>query len=69
MAPAGTPKPVLERMSAEINKIIQSQQGREDILKYGLLVTGTTPSEFDDIIKRDTPRWGDVIRRAKITLQ
>jgi tripartite-type tricarboxylate transporter receptor subunit TctC len=69
MAPAGTPKPVLDRMSAEINRIIQSPQGREDILKYGLLVTGTTPPEFDDIIKRDTPRWGDVIRRAKITLQ
>ena len=69
MAPAGTPKPVLERMSAEINRIIQTPQGREDILKYGLLATGTTPSEFDDIIKRDTPRWGDVIRRAKIALQ
>ena len=53
-------------MSAEINKIIQSPEGREQILKFGLLVTGTTPDEFADIIRRDTPRWGEVIRRAGI---
>ena len=65
-APAGTPKAIAERMSAEINKIIQSPEGREQILKFGLLVTGTTPDEFADIIRRDTPRWGEVIRRAGI---
>ena len=65
-APAGTPKPVIERMSAEINKLIQSAEGREQILKFGLLVTGTTPDEFAAIIARDTPRWGEVIRKAGI---
>ena len=65
-APAGTPKAIIERMSAEINKIIQSPEGREQILKYGLLVTGTTPDEFAGIIARDTPRWGEVIKRAGI---
>ena len=65
-APAGTPKPILDRMSAEINRIIQSPEGREQILKFGLLVTGTTPDEFADVIRRDTPRWGAVIRAAGI---
>ena len=65
-APAGTPKPILDRMSAEINRIIQSPEGREQILKFGLLVTGTTPDEFAEIIRRDTPRWGAVIRGAGI---
>ena len=65
-APAGTPKAVVERMSAEINKLIQSADGREQILRYGLLVTGTTPDEFADIIRRDTPRWGAVIRAGGI---
>lgn len=69
MAPAGTPRPVIERMSAEINRIIQSPEGREQILKFGLLVTGTTPDEFAAVIQRDTPRWGEVIRKARITLQ
>jgi tripartite-type tricarboxylate transporter receptor subunit TctC len=69
MAPAGTPQPVLDRMSAEINRIIQAPEGREQILKYGLLVTGTTPAEFGDIIRRDTPKWGEVIKKAGIKAQ
>ena len=69
MAPAGTPKAVVDRMSAEINRIIQSPEGREQILKFGLLVTGTTPEEFSAIIRRDTPRWGDVIRKGGIKSQ
>jgi len=69
MAPVGTPRAIVDRMSAEINKIIQSPAGREQILKFGLLVTGTTPDEFAGIIQRDTPRWGEVIRRAGIKPQ
>ncbi len=66
MAPANTPKPVVERMSAEINKAIQSPEGRERMLQMGLLATGTTPDEFAEVIRRDTPRWGEVIRKAGI---
>ena len=68
-APAGTPRPVIERMSAEINKIIQTPEGREQMLKFGLLVTGTTPDELADVIRRDTPRWAEVIRKAGIKSQ
>ena len=66
MAPANTPKAIVERMSAEINKIIQTPDGRERMLQMGLLATGTTPEEFADVIRRDTPRWGEVIRKAGI---
>ncbi len=66
MAPANTPKAIVERMSAEINKIIQSPDGRERMLQMGLLATGTTPQEFAEVIRRDTPRWGEVIRKAGI---
>jgi len=68
-APAGTPRPIIERMNAEINKIIQSPEGREQILKFGLLVTGTTPEELAEVVRRDTPRWGDVIRKSGIKAQ
>lgn len=66
MAPAGTPKAVVARMSTEINKVIQSADGRERMLQMGLLATGTTPEEFAEVIRRDTPRWGEVIRKAGI---
>jgi tripartite-type tricarboxylate transporter receptor subunit TctC len=67
--PAGTPRPVIQRMNAEINRIIQSSEGREQMLKFGLLATGTTPEELGEIIRRDTPRWGEVIRKAGIEAQ
>ena len=67
VAPKGTPKEIVERMSAEINKIIQSEAGRKRILELGLLATGTTPAEFLDLMRSDTPRWGEVFKASGIT--
>lgn len=69
LAPAGTPKAALDRLSAELVKVVQSPEAREQMLKMGLLPTGTTPEAFGEIIRRDTQRWGDVIRKAGIKLQ
>lgn len=66
MAPAATPREIVLRMSAEINKIIQSPEGRERMLAMGLIVTGTTPDEFTAVIRRDTPRWGEMIGKTGI---
>jgi tripartite-type tricarboxylate transporter receptor subunit TctC len=68
-APAGTPRPIIERMNAEINKVIQTPEGREQMLKFGLLATGTTPEELAEVIRRDTPIWGEVIRKGNIKAQ
>ncbi len=68
-APAGTPRPVIDRMNQEINRIIQTPDGREQMLKFGLLATGTTPDELAEVIRRDTPRWGEVIRKGNIKAQ
>ena len=56
-------------LNAEINRIIQSPDGREQMLKFGLLATGSTPDELTDVIRRDTPRWGEVIRKGNIKAQ
>jgi len=65
-APVGTPRAIVERMGAEINRVIQSPEGREQVLKFGLLATGTTSEEYSAIIRRDSARWGEVIRKAGI---
>ena len=69
IAPKGTPRAIVDRLSLEINKIIQSPEGRVRMLELGLLTTGTTPAEFVDIIKRDTPRWGEIWKGAAIPPQ
>ncbi len=66
VAPAKTPRPIVERMSAEMARAVQTLEGRERTLAMGLLATGTTPDAFAEIIRRDTQRWGEVIRKSKI---
>lgn len=68
MTPAGTPRAVVERLSAEMVKAVQSPEGREQMLKMGLLPTGTTPTAFAEIVRADTARWGEVVRKAGVTL-
>ncbi len=69
VAPKGTPAPIVERVSREINALIQSNEGTEKLLQMGLLATGTTPAAFLAAIERDLPRWGDVYRKTGLTPQ
>ncbi|MGE0315203.1 MAG: Bug family tripartite tricarboxylate transporter substrate binding protein [Lautropia sp.] len=69
VAPRGTPVAIVDRVSREINALIQSKEGTEKLLQMGLLATGTTPAAFRAAIERDLPRWGDVYRRTGLTPQ
>jgi tripartite-type tricarboxylate transporter receptor subunit TctC len=64
VAPKGTPRPIVERLAAEIAKLVQSPAGRQRILEMGLLATGTTPDAFAEAMRRDTPRWGEVFKAS-----
>ena len=66
MAPAGTPKEIVERMSAEIRKLVQTSEGKEKLLDMGLFATGTTPNEMTDIMKTGCAAWGDAVKRAGV---
>jgi tripartite-type tricarboxylate transporter receptor subunit TctC len=66
VTPKGTPQAIVDRMSLEIQKIIQSPEGKKRILELGLLPTGTTAKEFVNIVKRDTPRWGEVFKASGV---
>ncbi len=66
VTPKGSPKAATDRMAAEIMKIIHSPEGKKRILDLGLLPTGTTPAAFNDIIKKDTPRWGEVFKASGV---
>jgi tripartite-type tricarboxylate transporter receptor subunit TctC len=66
MAPKGTPKAIVDRLNREINKAIQSPEGTAKILQLGLLVTGLTPAEFTEDIRRATPLWGEIFKQSGI---
>ena len=66
LAPAGTPKEIVERMSAEIRKLVQTPEGKEKLLDMGLLATGTTPAELGEIMRTGCAAWGDAVKRAGV---
>lgn len=63
-APAGTPGPVIERLSRAIIAAIQSPGIREKLDNYGLEPTGLPPAELARIHRRDYEQWGPVIKAS-----
>jgi tripartite-type tricarboxylate transporter receptor subunit TctC len=64
VVPAGTPKPVVDKLSQAIVKAIQMPDVAEKIRNMGSDVTGTTPEAFAQIIKQDRDKWGPVIKAS-----
>ncbi|MGH9807729.1 MAG: Bug family tripartite tricarboxylate transporter substrate binding protein [Terriglobia bacterium] len=68
LAPAGTPKDVLDKMHGETVKALALPQVRKRFDELGLEPVGNTPAEFAAIIQKETPEWAKVIRDAGIKL-
>ncbi len=66
LAPAGTPPEIVERMSSEIRKLVQSPEGKERLLDMGLIATGTTSAQLTEIMKTGCAAWGDAVKRAGV---
>jgi len=65
---AGTPKPVIQRLNAEINKILKRSDVIAVLDKQGVSATGGTPEEFQALITREIGQWGKIAREANIKL-
>ena len=66
LAPAGTPPEIVERVSSELRKLVQTPEGKERLLDMGLIATGTTSAELTEIMKTGCAAWGDAVKRAGI---
>jgi tripartite-type tricarboxylate transporter receptor subunit TctC len=66
MLPTGVPKPVAMRINAELNKALKSPAFMDKVVPAGSTVTGGTPEEFAEHIRRETQKWGAVIKAAGI---
>lgn len=69
MAPAGTPKDVIERLNAEIAKVIAKPALREAWAKQGAVPMTMTPAQFETYMKGDIDKWAKVIKQAGIKTQ
>jgi len=69
MAPANTPKPIIEKMNAALNKALQDPAVRERIIASGAEVRGSTVQEYDKFLKAEYERLGQVIKSAGLKPQ
>jgi tripartite-type tricarboxylate transporter receptor subunit TctC len=69
LVPAGTPKEIVARLNGEILRIIALPDVKERFAAIGFEPIGTTPGEFAARIKTEVPRWAEIIRAAKITVE
>lgn len=68
LAPAGTPKPILDKLSAAMQKACQSEELGKKWRDYGGELRCNTPAEFTAFINADRQMWGKVIKQANIKL-
>ena len=66
MAPAGTPKPILDKVSRDIATVLALPDVKEKLEVQGSFPAPTTPGEFDAIIRSDTERYGRILRDAGV---
>ncbi len=64
---AGAPQAVIDRLNAEINKILQMPDVRERLSSQGAEIIGGTPREFAAYIQSEIPKWAKVIRDSGAT--
>jgi len=66
MAPARTPRPIIEKLHAETVKALAVPEVRKALENQGLDLIGGTPEEFSETIRTETPYWAKVIKQAGI---
>jgi tripartite-type tricarboxylate transporter receptor subunit TctC len=69
LAPAGTPRPIIDRLNQEITKALRSPEIRDRLIADGTDPAPTTPEEFAAYIKSETEKWTKVIKAAGIKPQ
>jgi len=66
LAPAGTPRAIVNKLSREIVRIVQLPELRERMAAEGADPVGGSPEEFAAHIKRELARWSKVVKQARL---
>jgi tripartite-type tricarboxylate transporter receptor subunit TctC len=66
LAPAGTPRPIVMRLNAELVKIMHAPETKERLAGMATDPHTSTPEEFAAYLKEEIAKWGDVVRKANL---
>lgn len=67
--PAGTPRPIVERLQKETAHVLQLKEIRDDAANLGTLLGGESPEEFAAFVRAEVQTWDKVIKEAGIKPQ
>ena len=68
LAPAGTPRDIVNRLNGELIKIIAMPDTKEKMQNAGFEPLSSTPEKFAEFIKTETVRWGKIIRDVNLSV-
>ena len=66
LVPAATPKPIVQRLNAEINAILKDHEVMQRMHAAGFDLVGGTPEDFGALIKAESEKWAPVIKKAGV---
>ncbi|MFL5060975.1 MAG: tripartite tricarboxylate transporter substrate-binding protein, partial [Xanthobacteraceae bacterium] len=69
LAPAGTPKPIVDKLNAEIHKVLARDDLKEAWAKQGAVPMQMAPEEFDKYLRTDIEKWAHVVKVSGATVQ
>jgi tripartite-type tricarboxylate transporter receptor subunit TctC len=62
MAPAGTPRPIIDKLNAQANEVLQSADMKRRMAEFGAEIGGGTPEEFGQFIVSEIKRYESIVR-------
>ncbi|WP_153949427.1 tripartite tricarboxylate transporter substrate binding protein [Cupriavidus sp. U2] len=66
--PAGTPRPIADRLAADIGRIVKQPEVSQRLAAMGLQPVASSPAELAAVVSNDTPKWAEIVRTARIQL-
>lgn len=64
IAPAGLPKAIVDKINTDIRKALATPGLRERFMALDTEPDGGTPQEFIELVRRETPKWAEVVKRS-----
>lgn len=68
-APAGTPQAVVDKLNAEVNRIMKLPEVQKRMVDDGMRFVAMSPAEFTGFTKAEVAKWGAVVKAAKVSAE